>query len=110
MSHTNEQFAVAEAAVIEDPDLAAYTNAGFEHANSAVLVVVYLAPDHERYVLEDDGTIATLYTGQRYDAATLQPLGSPKRSNDPETLRRWWKAQTGYPASSPALSTADDRQ
>lgn len=101
-------FRIAEAVLVEDPDLALYSRAGFSNVRTGELVIVYQAPDFDRYRLEDDGTIAPLYTGQRYDAHTLVPRGQPRRSNDPEVLRRWWRKVTGSPSSSSALTRTDD--
>lgn len=93
---------IAEAALVEDPDLALYKRAGFSHIPGGELVLIYLAPDYERYTL-DDGSVATLYIGRRYDAATLGAAGPPKRSNDPEDLRQWWRKVTGSTSSSALL-------
>lgn len=97
---------IAEAAVVEDPDLALYKGAGFSHVRSGELILIYLVHDYERYTLEEDGSVAILYIGRRYDAATLQAKGPPKRSNDPEDLRQWWRTVTGSPSSSKILIPA----
>lgn len=100
----NNQFAVAEAAYIEDSDLADYRRAGFSHVEPArEFVFVYRTPDYERYQLDENGDLLPLYTGRRLDARTFIPRGNPMRSNDPEELRDWWKRITGKPSSSPAL-------
>lgn len=106
--HGEDLFRIAEAALIEDPDLALYSRVGFSNVRTGELMIVYQKPDFDRYALEDDGTIAPLYTGQRYDSRTLAPKGQPRRSNDPADLRRWWRKVTGNPSSSPDLTRTDD--
>lgn len=70
-----DEIIVAEAALVEDPDLALHTRSGFRHVDPGELVLIYLIRDYERYTLEDDGSVALLYMGRRYDAATLEPKG-----------------------------------
>lgn len=105
--HGEDLFRIAEAALIKDPDLALYSRAGFSNVRTGELVIVYRKPDFDRYNLEDDGTLAPLYTGQRYDSHTLAPKGQPRRSNDPADLRQWWRKVTGSLSSSPALTWTD---
>ena len=101
----NNQFAVAEAAYIEDPDLADHRRAGFTHVDPArEFVFIYRTPDYERYQLDENGELLPLYTGRRLDGRTFAPVGNPIRSNDPEELRQWWKRITGNPSASPALT------
>lgn len=94
---------IAEAAVVEDPDLSLHRRAGFSHVPAGEIVLIYLVRDYERYTLEEDGSVAVLYIGRRYDAATLAAKGPPKRSNDPEDLRQWWLTVTGSASSSKIL-------
>lgn len=98
-----DEIIIAEAALVEDPDLALHTRSGFRHVDPGELVLTYLVRDYERYTLEDDGSVAILYMGRRYDAGTLEPKGPPKRSGDSEDLRQWWHKVTGSPSSSKIL-------
>jgi len=94
---------IAEAAFLEDPDLSLHRRAGFSHVPAGELVLIYVVRDYERYTLEEDGSVAVLYIGRRYDAATLAAKGPPKRSNDPEDLRQWWLTVTMSASSSKIL-------
>lgn len=94
---------VAEAAFVEDPDLAAYKACGFAHVRTGELIVVHYGPDTERFQLDEDGSPVTLYTGERLDACTLESKGRPYRSVYPEDLGQWWRRQTGQTPASPAL-------
>lgn len=96
---------IAEAVVLEDPDLALHTRAGFGHVGSGELVIIYLVHDYERYTLEEDGSVAVLYIGQRYDASTLEKKGQPKRSNDPDDLRHWWTNLAPHTSPSDVLAS-----